>query len=172
MRLKSRPIKSPPRQKGENNQGSKLQNPKAAQASKGVRKEAPREETVPDQKGETNQNAPSSQRILSPLEIALSSAPVAIARKRNASNGDVISLVVAGHVDSGKSTLMGHLLYLLHNVDDRTMHRCKQEASKAGKASFAFAWMLDEGNEERSRGVTMDVGRTSFVSPRTSRKYA
>ncbi|KAF6114066.1 HBS1 like translational GTPase [Phyllostomus discolor] len=74
----------------------------------------------------------------------------------------LLNLVVIGHVDAGKSTLMGHMLYLLGNVNKRTMHKYEQEAKKAGKASFAYAWVLDETGEERERGVTMDVGMTKF----------
>ncbi|XP_029351669.1 HBS1-like protein isoform X2 [Echeneis naucrates] len=74
----------------------------------------------------------------------------------------LLNLVVIGHVDAGKSTLMGHLLYLLGNVNKRTMHKYEQESKKAGKASFAYAWVLDETGEERDRGVTMDVGLTKF----------
>ncbi|XP_032825109.2 HBS1-like protein isoform X2 [Petromyzon marinus] len=76
----------------------------------------------------------------------------------------LINLVVIGHVDAGKSTLMGHLLYLLGNVNKRAMHKYEQESKKAGKASFAYAWVLDETGEERERGVTMDVGLTKFES--------
>uniref|UniRef100_A0A8C5QYD0 HBS1-like protein n=1 Tax=Leptobrachium leishanense TaxID=445787 RepID=A0A8C5QYD0_9ANUR len=74
----------------------------------------------------------------------------------------LLNLVVIGHVDAGKSTLMGHLLYLLGHVNKRTMHKYEQESKKAGKASFAYAWVLDETGEERQRGVTMDVGMTEF----------
>ncbi|XP_077442752.1 HBS1-like protein [Stigmatopora argus] len=76
----------------------------------------------------------------------------------------LLNLVVIGHVDAGKSTLMGHLLYLLGNVNKRTMHKYETESKKAGKASFAYAWVLDETGEERDRGVTMDVGMTKFES--------
>lgn len=74
----------------------------------------------------------------------------------------LLNLVVIGHVDAGKSTLMGHVLFLLGNVNKRTMHKYEQESKKAGKASFAYAWVLDETGEERERGVTMDVGMTKF----------
>ncbi|XP_004702214.2 HBS1-like protein isoform X1 [Echinops telfairi] len=74
----------------------------------------------------------------------------------------LLNLVVIGHVDAGKSTLMGHMLYLLGNVNKRTMHKYEQESKKAGKASFAYAWVLDETGEERERGVTMDVGMMKF----------
>ncbi|XP_033644738.1 HBS1-like protein isoform X2 [Asterias rubens] len=77
----------------------------------------------------------------------------------------LINLVVIGHVDAGKSTLMGHLLYLIGQVNQRQMHKYEQESKKQGKASFAYAWVLDETGEERQRGITMDVGLTSFETP-------
>ncbi|ELT90052.1 hypothetical protein CAPTEDRAFT_178027 [Capitella teleta] len=82
--------------------------------------------------------------------------------KRQADGKDFINLVVIGHVDAGKSTLMGHVLYQLGFVNKRTMHKYEQESKKLGKASFAYAWVLDETEEERSRGVTMDVAQTRF----------
>lgn len=48
---------------------------------------------------------------------------------------------------------MGHLLYLLGHVNKRTMHKYEQESKKAGKASFAYAWVLDETGEERDRYI-------------------
>ncbi|TSP79467.1 HBS1-like protein [Bagarius yarrelli] len=73
----------------------------------------------------------------------------------------LLNLVVIGHVDAGKSTLMGHLLYLLGNVNKRTMHKYEQEAKKAGKASFAYAWVLDETGEERDRPVKLTLHHIS-----------
>ncbi|CAF0937206.1 unnamed protein product [Brachionus calyciflorus] len=75
---------------------------------------------------------------------------------------DVISLIVIGHVDSGKSTLMGHLLYQMGHVSDKQLHKFKQDSQKIGKSSFAYAWVLDETEEERSRGITIDVAQTKF----------
>uniref|UniRef100_A0A0B7A336 Tr-type G domain-containing protein n=1 Tax=Arion vulgaris TaxID=1028688 RepID=A0A0B7A336_9EUPU len=75
---------------------------------------------------------------------------------------ELLNLVVIGHVDAGKSTLMGHVLYQLGTVNKKTMHKYEQESKKLGKSSFAFAWVLDETEEERSRGVTMDVAQTKF----------
>ena len=61
-------------------------------------------------------------------------------------------------MDAGKSTLMGHVLYQLGCVNKRTMHKYEQEARKLGKASFAYAWVLDETEEERyARAKTMRV---------------
>lgn len=73
-----------------------------------------------------------------------------------------INVVVIGHVDAGKSTLMGHLLYDMDNVPQRTLHKYEQESKKLGKQSFMYAWILDETEEERSRGITMDVGASHF----------
>ncbi|CAF1576324.1 unnamed protein product [Rotaria magnacalcarata] len=75
---------------------------------------------------------------------------------------DLLNLVVVGHVDAGKSTLMGHLLVKLKVVDDRAMHRNRTEAARLGKDSFSFAFVLDESEEERSRGVTMDIAQAQF----------
>lgn len=67
-----------------------------------------------------------------------------------------------GHVDAGKSTLMGNLLFQLGNVSNKQLSKYKWEAQKLGKASFAYAWVLDQTSEERNRGVTMDIAQTSF----------
>ncbi len=56
-----------------------------------------------------------------------------------------------GHVDAGKSTLMGHLLHMLGSVDAKQMHKFRTESQKLGKGSFAFAWALDDTEEERAR---------------------
>jgi elongation factor 1 alpha-like protein len=60
-----------------------------------------------------------------------------------------LHMVVTGHVDAGKSTLMGHLLYKLGHVNSKTMHKYEQESKKLGKQSFMYAWILDETGEER-----------------------
>ncbi|KAF9347262.1 hypothetical protein BGX26_001248 [Mortierella sp. AD094] len=80
-----------------------------------------------------------------------------------------LNLVVIGHVDAGKSTLMGHLLYLQGEVNEKTIRKHERDAQKIGKASFAFAWVLDETGEERARGITMDVGVTKFET--THRRF-
>ncbi len=89
-------------------------------------------------------------------------------KERKAAGADkkeLLNLVVVGHVDSGKSTLMGHLLYRLGQVSKKAMHKYEQESRKLGKQSFAYAWVLDETSEERERGITMDVGQSRFETP-------
>jgi len=75
-----------------------------------------------------------------------------------------LSLVVVGHVDAGKSTLMGHLLCLVGEVSTKTFHKYEKESKQLGKASFAYAWVLDEGDDERQRGVTVDVCVKHFAT--------
>lgn len=82
--------------------------------------------------------------------------------KERGSEKPHIHLVVIGHVDAGKSTLMGHTLFDLGVVPQRVMHKYEQESKKMGKQSFMYAWVLDETGEERERGITMDVGSTRF----------
>ncbi|KAI5807426.1 P-loop containing nucleoside triphosphate hydrolase protein [Peziza echinospora] len=77
------------------------------------------------------------------------------------------NFVVIGHVDAGKSTLMGRLLYDLGVVDERTIQKYKHEAEKIGKSSFAFAWVLDQTKEERNRGVTIDFAANRFETEKT-----
>ncbi|GAB0099241.1 HBS1-like protein [Sergentomyia squamirostris] len=83
-------------------------------------------------------------------------------QKERKSGKSHIHMVVIGHVDAGKSTLMGHLLFDLGNVPPRMMHKYEQESKKVGKSSFMYAWVLDETGEERTRGITMDVGSSRF----------
>lgn len=73
-----------------------------------------------------------------------------------------ISLVVIGHVDAGKSTLMGRLLYELGKMDEKTRMSNERASGKIGKSSFSWAWSFDGTEEERERGITMDIGLQSM----------
>eukprot|EP00166_Cyanidium_caldarium_P006243 ctg_872.g318 len=75
------------------------------------------------------------------------------------------SVVITGHVDSGKSTLIGRLLCDLGQVSDTQLRRLTDESDAIGKATFQYAWILDEHSEERERGVTMDVAVRAIASP-------
>ncbi|TGZ70559.1 hypothetical protein CRM22_003130 [Opisthorchis felineus] len=83
-------------------------------------------------------------------------------RRKNTTEKEVVNLIVVGHVDAGKSTLMGNMLCQLGNVSGKQLSKYRWEAQKLGKASFAYAWVLDQTAEERTRGVTMDIAQTSF----------
>lgn len=77
------------------------------------------------------------------------------------------SFVIIGHVDAGKSTLMGRILYDSGTVDAKTVNKLVREAEKSGKGSFALAWIMDQTSEERSRGVTIDICATYFETKST-----
>ncbi|KAF0985792.1 hypothetical protein HZS_2270, partial [Henneguya salminicola] len=65
-----------------------------------------------------------------------------------------INVIVIGHVDSGKSTTTGHLMFKAGVVDKRTLDKYEKESREMGKESFKFAWFLDNTAAERERGVT------------------
>jgi elongation factor 1-alpha len=73
-----------------------------------------------------------------------------------------INLVVIGHVDSGKSTTTGHLIYKCGGIDKRTIEKFEKEAKEMGKASFKYAWVLDKLKAERERGITIDIALWKF----------
>jgi elongation factor 1-alpha len=79
-----------------------------------------------------------------------------------------VSLVIIGHVDAGKSTTTGHLIYKCGGIDKRTIEKYEKEAAEMGKSSFKYAWVLDNLKAERERGITIDIALWKFESP----KYA
>lgn len=83
----------------------------------------------------------------------------AIAKRLTKAN---LSFVVMGHVDAGKSTLTGRLLLESQAVSQSTYNKLKREAERVGKSSFSLAWVMDQTPEERNRGVTIDIGSSTF----------
>ena len=73
-----------------------------------------------------------------------------------------VNLVVIGHVDSGKSTSTGHLIYKCGGIDQRTIEKFEKEAQNLGKGSFKYAWVLDKLKAERERGITIDISLWKF----------
>ena len=73
-----------------------------------------------------------------------------------------VNLVVIGHVDSGKSTSTGHLIYKCGGIDKRTIEKFEKEAMEMGKGSFKYAWVLDKLKAERERGITIDISLWKF----------
>merc|ERR1712042_223014 len=73
-----------------------------------------------------------------------------------------INIVVIGHVDSGKSTTTGHLIYQCGGIDKRTIEKFEKEAQEMGKGSFKYAWVLDKLKAERERGITIDIALWKF----------
>jgi elongation factor 1-alpha len=77
-----------------------------------------------------------------------------------------LNLIIIGHVDHGKSTTTGHLLYLAGVVDERKIKEYEEQAKAMGKETFKFAWVLDNLKEERERGVTIDLRFLKFETPK------
>jgi GTPase len=77
-----------------------------------------------------------------------------------------LNLVIVGHVDAGKSTLMGHLLTLCGRFSRSHLSRVAQEAGAAGKPEERFAWVMAEDRTEREHGVTIDVAMVEFETER------
>jgi len=77
-----------------------------------------------------------------------------------------MSVVICGHVDSGKSTTTGRLLFELGGVPEREMQKLKEEAERLGKGSFAFAFYMDTQKDERERGVTIKCTTKEFFTDR------
>ncbi|KAH0558869.1 translation termination factor GTPase eRF3, partial [Trichoglossum hirsutum] len=80
-----------------------------------------------------------------------------------------VNLIFIGHVDAGKSTLGGSILYATGMVDERTMDKYKREAKEAGRETWYLSWALDLTKEERSKGKTVEVGRGFFETEK--RRY-
>ncbi|WP_121821741.1 translation elongation factor EF-1 subunit alpha [Halostella salina] len=72
------------------------------------------------------------------------------------------NLAIIGHVDHGKSTLVGRLLYETGSVPEHVIEQHKEEAEQKGKGGFEFAYVMDNLAEERERGVTIDIAHQEF----------
>ncbi|KAI9340201.1 translation elongation factor 1a [Zopfochytrium polystomum] len=77
-----------------------------------------------------------------------------------------VNVVVIGHVDSGKSTTTGHLIYKCGGIDKRTIEKFEKEAAESGKGSFKYAWVMDKLKAERERGITIDIALWKFETPK------
>ncbi|KAK3402183.1 eukaryotic peptide chain release factor GTP-binding subunit [Sordaria brevicollis] len=81
-----------------------------------------------------------------------------------------MNIIFIGHVDAGKSTLGGAILYVTGMVDQRTLDKYKREAKEMGRETWYLSWALDLTNEERAKGKTVEVGRGFFETDK--RKYS
>lgn len=80
-----------------------------------------------------------------------------------------VNIVFVGHVDAGKSTLGGQLLYLTNMVDKRTMEKLEREAKDAGRETWYLSWALDSTTQERAqvrvqRTMTSDIFSYTYSS--------
>ena len=75
-----------------------------------------------------------------------------------------LNLIFVGHVDHGKSTTVGRLLYDSGVIDEQTLRKLREKAQELGKAGFEFAFVMDQLKEERERGLTIDLSHKKFVT--------
>src|SRR6056297_1677850 len=103
-------------------------------------------------------------------KAAIAPAPTVVEDSGNGGEEDVqdedprehLNLVFIGHVDAGKSTMSGQLLYLTGQVDKRTIERFEKEAKQLNRESWFLAFIMDTNEEERAKGKTVEVGRAHF----------
>lgn len=141
----------------------------AAPAAKKTPKSSPPRATP---KPAVKQEAPKLVKPEPPKEEEIDEAQI-LADKLSAQDlqntKEHVNLVFIGHVDAGKSTMGGHLLYLTGMVDKRTMEKYEREAKEAGRESWYLSWALDLNAEERMKGKTVEYGRGYFETE--TRKY-
>ena len=75
------------------------------------------------------------------------------------------SFVFIGHVDAGKSTICGNLIYSMGIVDQRTIEKFKKEAKDKGRDSWWLAYVMDSSDEEKAKGKTVEIGRAVIDTP-------
>lgn len=95
---------------------------------------------------------------------AVSTALLSSFLPQSITNAPIRALHTAGHVDSGKSTTTGRLLFELGGIPERELEKLKEEAAALGKQSFAFAFYMDRQKEERERGVTIACTTKEFFT--------
>ena len=104
---------------------------------------------------------------LSPLPLIIPRSHFKVLTMADHEGKSHVSIVVAGHVDAGKSSLTGRLLYDLGGINDRDMEKLRKIAEENGKPSFAFAYFMDNQKAERERGITIDIALWKFESPKS-----
>ena len=82
-----------------------------------------------------------------------------------------VTLAVCGHVDSGKSTTLGHLIYLLGGITKEEMAKNEAGSTAMGKSSFKYAWSLDKSKDERERGLTIMCHSKDFNTTKVSELF-
>lgn len=75
-----------------------------------------------------------------------------------------VNIIFIGHVDAGKSTIGGHLMFLTGGVDKRTLEKYEKEAREKNRESWYLSWALDTNEEERAKGKTVECGKAAFAT--------
>jgi len=100
-----------------------------------------------------------------PMDETEDEEPAPVVQVKEGDPREHLNLVFIGHVDAGKSTLSGNILYLTDNVDKRTIERYEKEAKERNRESWFLAFIMDTNEEERAKGKTVEVGKAFFDTP-------
>ncbi len=160
---------------------AKQDTPSAADGSKvAAAKAIEKTEKINPSSGKTSPSPSSGKASPTPAEAKPAARETDVVAKEQAADVDEevleeiygkehVNLIFIGHVDAGKSTLGGSILYATGMVDERTMDKYKREAKEAGRETWYLSWALDLTKEERSKGKTVEVGRGFFETEK--RRY-
>uniref|UniRef100_A0A8C5QK72 G1 to S phase transition 1 n=1 Tax=Leptobrachium leishanense TaxID=445787 RepID=A0A8C5QK72_9ANUR len=107
--------------------------------------------------GSSEENAP--EMMEEEEELA---TPKAVVAPPDAPKKEHVNVVFIGHVDAGKSTIGGQIMYLTGMVDKRTLEKYEREAKEKNRETWYLSWALDTNQEERDKGKTVEVGRAYF----------
>ncbi|CAH6786803.1 eukaryotic peptide chain release factor GTP-binding subunit ERF3A isoform X2 [Phodopus roborovskii] len=88
--------------------------------------------------------------------------PKSVVAPPGAPKKEHVNVVFIGHVDAGKSTIGGQIMYLTGMVDKRTLEKYEREAKEKNRETWYLSWALDTNQEERDKGKTVEVGRAYF----------
>ncbi|XP_068818822.1 eukaryotic peptide chain release factor GTP-binding subunit ERF3B [Capricornis sumatraensis] len=109
--------------------------------------------------GDSGPPEESGQEMMEKEEIRKSKSMVV---PSGAPKKEHVNVVFIGHVDAGKSTIGGQIMFLTGMVDKRTLEKYEREAKEKNRETWYLSWALDTNQEERDKGKTVEVGRAYF----------
>ncbi|XP_052405135.1 eukaryotic peptide chain release factor GTP-binding subunit ERF3A [Carassius gibelio] len=110
--------------------------------------------------GQAEEDSPQEEGMEEEEEVV--PTPKVIPTQPNAPKKEHVNVVFIGHVDAGKSTIGGQIMYLTGMVDKRTLEKYEKEAKEKNRETWYLSWALDTNQEERDKGKTVEVGRAYF----------
>ena len=134
--------------------------PKPAPKKQPSKAQTPQKAKIPSKQTPKKDNTTALSKKLAKINISEE------LDKRFVSEKPVLYMVVIGHVDAGKSTLVGQLSLGCGNLSSRDAGKLENQAELIGKPSFGLAFMMDQTETERERGVTIEVGNAKFIELR------
>uniref|UniRef100_A0A8C2DCX6 G1 to S phase transition 1, like n=1 Tax=Cyprinus carpio TaxID=7962 RepID=A0A8C2DCX6_CYPCA len=110
--------------------------------------------------GQAEEDSPQEEGMEEEEEVV--PTPKVVPTQPNAPKKEHVNVVFIGHVDAGKSTIGGQIMYLTGMVDKRTLEKYEREAKEKNRETWYLSWALDTNQEERDKGKTVEVGRAYF----------